>query len=250
MKYFSRIIFFLIFLTEPLRAELKDITSIPLKISLGAGAAFKNNIRYQNTYKNSKDDLIISALPLAQISFGPLFIGQQGLTLSLIGNREKSFYINLNYLTDRYDGEGMEPRHGSLFYGAGIKYLKFNILYSKDASERSNGQKINLSYVETYTINNLFFTRSSVGIEYCDANFADYYFGVNAKEVTNTRPEYHPSSYFTPNISFFPGYKYNEHLSFLTGVSIKLLSTQVRNSPTTKDDRFELSLISGALWQL
>jgi outer membrane scaffolding protein for murein synthesis (MipA/OmpV family) len=250
MKHFARILFSLLIFNQAAHAELKDITSIPLKISLGAGAAFKNNIRYKNTYKNSKHDLIVSAIPLAQISFGPLFIGQQGLTLSLIGNREKSFYINLNYLTDRYDGEGMQPRHGSLFFGAGVKYLKFNLLYSKDISERSNGQKINMSYVETYTISNLFFTRSSIGIEYCDRKFANYYFGVNQNEVTNSRPEYHPSSYFSPSISFFPGYKYNEHLSFMTGISVKLLSSQVRNSPTTKDDQFEFSLITGALWQL
>ena len=250
MKHFSRFIFILLFCNQVLHAEISALSSIPLKISIGAGAAFKNNIRYQNTYKNSKHDLIFSAIPLAQISFGPLFFGQQGLTLSLLGNRERSFYVNFNYLTDRYDGVGMEPRHGSLFFGAGIKYKKFNLLYSKDINSRSKGHKINLSYVETYTINNLFFTRSSLGLEYCDKNFANYYFGVNYNEVMNSRPEYHPTAYFTPSISFFPGYKYNDHLSFLIGVSTKLLSEQVRKSPTTKDDYFEFSLITGALWQL
>ena len=250
MKRLSRFLFLLLFYNHSLLAESIISSSIPLKISLGAGAAIKNNIRYHNTYKNSKHDLIVNAIPLAQISFGPLFIGQQGLTLSLLGNREKSFYVNFNYYNDRYDGVGMEPRHGSLFFGAGIKYLKFNLLVTKDINARSNGKKVNASYAETYTINNLFFTRSSIGLEYSDKKFANYYYGVNSTEATNSRPQYHPSSFITPSLSFFPGYKYNENLTFLTGLSVKLLSSQVRNSPTTNDDHFEVALITGALWQL
>lgn len=225
------------------------MASIPLKFSIGAGAAFKNNLRKDNQYSPNSDQFIFTPIPLIQLSWGPIFIGQQGLTASFYGNKDRSIYLNLNRTGDRYDGSGMESRRPSWFAGLGIKYLKFNFIISRDIDGRSHGVKSSINYTEIYTIKEKFFTRSSVGLEYFDHRFAEYYFGVRYHEASISRPEYHPSSFVNPYVSFFPGYKYNNNINILVGTAIKYLNSAASNSPTSNGEHFEGSIITGLLWQ-
>ncbi len=250
VKIIFCILFYSHFFLKISFAEEKSGSSIPLKISIGAGGAIKNNIRQDNQYRNGHADVLFNPIPLLQISWGPVFIGQQGLTASFVGNREKSLYLNLNNLGDRYDGEGMESRRTSWFAGIGLKYKKLNLLISRDINGRSKGSKYNISYAEFYTINKTFFTRSSLGLDCFSKNFAEYYYGVKNNEATSNRQEYHPNAYCSPSMSFFPGYKFNDNVSVLTGLSLKSINNEVRNSPTTNDNWVEAALILGGLWQL
>jgi len=126
----------------------------------------------------------------------PFSLGQQGLTMSFIGDREKSIYLNINRGGDRYDGVGMTSRQTSWFAGMGAKYHKFNFIISKDIEGESHGVKSQLSYTEIYTIKEKFLTRSSVGLEFYDQRFMEYYYGVKSTEVSTSRSEYHPAHAF------------------------------------------------------
>lgn len=241
---------FLIYLVTDLSAkEVQNAAPKSYRLSIGSGASFKNNIRKNNQHSGDGGDILFSPLPFVQFAWGPLFIGQQGLTLSLLGDREKSFYVNINFGGDRYDGEGMQSRKTSFFAGGGIKYYKYSFHFARDINGRSHGIKSSLSYAETYTINKTFFTRSSLGVDCFDRRFAEYYYGVRSTEVSSFRPEYHPSAYCTFGVSFFPGYKFNQDISAVTGVSLKNVANVVRHSPTTNENWLEMALILGGLWQ-
>lgn len=229
--------------------EVKKVAPKSFRLSVGTGASFKNNIRKNNQHSGDGGDILFSPLPFVQFSWGPLFIGQQGLTLSLLGDREKSFYVNINTGGDRYDGEGMQPRKSSFFAGGGIKYHKFSFHLARDINGRSHGIKSSFSYAETYTINETFFTRSALGLDCFDRRYADYYYSIRNSEATSMRAEYHPQAYCTMGLSFFPGYKFNPNISTVTGLSLKNVAQTVRQSPTTDGSWLELALILGALWQ-
>lgn len=219
------------------------------QISLGLGAALKNNIRIDNNRSGSGGDVIVNVLPLIQLSFGPISLGQQGVNAGVYGNKLVGVSINFNQAGDRYEGSNMETRNLSWLLGFGFKYYKFSALIAKDVTNRSRGTKLSLHYTESYPLSEKTFTRSSVGLECYSQSFADYYYGVKSNEVTSVRNEYHPKQYCLPTLSFFPGYKYDDHLNIMTGFSFKALSSQIRKSPTTNGAWLESALIFGGLWK-
>ncbi len=251
-KLYIFFIFLQISVISKVFSEEKIAAKDPKKfwhVSLGFGVALKNNIRKDNTYSGSGGDLLTSQIPLIQIALGPISIGAQGFTANLLGNREIAGYLNINRAGDRYYSVGMESRKESWFFGAGIKYHKFNFLISRDINGRSHGLKTSVSYSAMYPIGPKLFTRSSAGIECYNKSFAEYYFGVRSTESNSFRSEYHPNGYCLPTLSFFPGYKYSEDLSVLLGTAIKGLASAIYNSPTTDGSRLEMSLILGTSWK-
>ena len=219
------------------------------RISIGLGAAVKNNIRKNNNKSGQGGDVIINSLPLLQIAWGPISIGQQGVNAAFYGNRQVGASLNFNQAGDRYNGAEMENKKESWLLGLGLKYHKFSLLLAKDISARSKGSKFNINYTEVYPLGQKTLTRSSLGVECFDKNFAHYYYGVKAQEVIATRGEYQPSSFCQPTMSFFPIYSFDEHLDFLIGLSLKGLSREVKNSPLVNSSWLESAFIFGGLWK-
>ena len=218
-------------------------------ISLGYGIALKNNIRKDNNYTGTQADVVVSHIPLLQVAWGPVSLGAQGLSANLLGNREIAGFLNINRAGDRYYATGMENKKDSWFFGAGLKFHKFNFLIARDINGRSHGVRASISYNALYPIGEKIFVRSSAGLECFDKSFANYYYGVRANEATQLRTEYHPNAYCLPTASFFPGYKYSDDLSFLVGFSLKGLVSAVRSSPTTNDNWLEGAIILGTIWK-
>ena len=221
----------------------------PFIISLGAGVAIKTNIRKNNNQLYHGGDVIASPIPLMQISWGPVFVGQQGLTANLVGDREISGFLNLNRGGDNYYATGMRARYDSWFFGGGFKYHKLTFNFSRDISGKSHGMRTGLNYVEIYHLSENIFTRSGLSLECFNDSFADYYYGVREYESNAEHPEYHPHAYCLPGVSFFPGYKYNENFNVMSGISFKGITSQVRRSPTTTGTWLESALILGGLWR-
>lgn len=218
-------------------------------VSVGAGVAVKNNMRKDNTYNNTHGDIFVSPIPLIQIGWGPLSLGGQGLKADLYGTRQWGVYTNIDRVRERYKGTGMDDRRDSWFWGIGGRFGKFAGHFSKDIQGRSHGKKWNLNYAEMYMLRPKVFTRSAVGIECFDKNYADYYYGVKATEVRSGRPEYHPTRFCQPTLSFAPMYKLDEKVTIMTALALKGLSKEIRHSPTVRGGNIESGLIFGALYQ-
>ncbi len=254
LKYFSITISLLSYYGSniALSEEKKEFITPPKTwhLSLGYGVAIKNNIRKDNLYSGAGNSVIFSQIPLVQIGWGPISVGAQGLTASFIGDKNIAGYFNINRAGDRYYGPGMESRKDSWFFGAGLKYMKYNFLMTKDINGRSHGIKATFNYSVMYPIGEKIFARSSIGIECFSRLYSDYYYGVKTTESTPTRAEYHPKAYCAPGASFFPGYKVNEEMSLLMGISLKGIPKAVSNSPTTDNSWLESAVILGATWKL
>jgi outer membrane protein len=251
------ILFFLLISAMTISAEENNPKSGPtnmapkkgFKISLGYGVVMKNNIRRDDTYEHHRADVLFASIPLMQIAWGPLSFGAQGLKADIYGSKTWGVFTNVERSRDRYHGTGMDDRRDSWFIGAGGRYGKFSAHFSKDIQGRSHGKKLFLHYSEMYMIKEKIFTRSSVGFECYDSKYADYFYGVKSTEATASRPEYHPGRYCLPAVSFAPMYKMDEHISLITALSVKGLSSEIRHSPTTKGGNIETGLIFGGLWQ-
>lgn len=252
---FMKTFFILFFILNIFSHSLFSAESGPTKpsrgfhLALGLGVAMKNNMRKDNTYNNTHGDLIFSPIPLIQIGWGPISFGGQGLKLDLYGNRQWGIYTNIDRNRDRYRGTGMDDRRDSWFWGIGGRYGKFSTQIARDIQGRSKGKKFNFNYSEMYTIKEKFFTRSAIGVECLDQNYADYYYGVKKSEATAWRPEYHPGRLCQPTLSFAPMYKMNENITFITALSLKYLARDIQDSPTIKGGNTEAGLIFGSLWQ-
>lgn len=220
-----------------------------LHFALGVGVAMKNNMRKNNTYNNTHGDVFFSPIPLLQIGWGPISFGGQGFKADLYGNRAWGVYTNIDRERNRYHGTGMDDRRDSWFWGLGGRYGKFAAYFARDIQDKSHGKKLTLNYAEMYMIRQKLFTRSAVGLECFDKNYADYYYGVKASEVTTERKEYHPASFCQPTLSFAPMYKLDEHLTFISALTLKALSKEVRQSPTIRGGLLEAGLIFGGLYQ-
>lgn len=244
LKTYLITFFFFYSISQPLYSAEKS-----WRASVGYGIALKNNIRKDNNYSNGRADIIFNHIPLVQLGWGPISIGAQGLTASFIGNKDVAGYLNLNRAGDRYYATGMSARYDSWFLGAGVKYYNYNFLLTRDIDGRSHGYKMNFSYAALYPIGEKVFTRSSVGIECFSESYSNYYYGVSDNEATSSRNAYHPKAYCVPTASFFPGYKITNEINVLIGVSLKLLTNSVRNSPTTTGAWLESALILGASWK-
>ncbi len=219
------------------------------RISLGLGASIKNNLRRNNNKSGSGGDVVFTPLPLLQIAWGPISVGQQGVNAAFYGNQQTGASLNFNQAGDRYYGTGMEIKKESWLLGLGLKYHKFSFLFAKDISARSRGAKLNFNYAELYPLGKNMKTRSSLGLECYDQKFAQYYFGVKANEVMATRREYNPKKFCQLTMSFFPIYSFDEHLDFMAGLSFKGVSKEVKNSPLIKSNWLESALIIGSLWK-
>ena len=226
------------------------MTAKSFHYSLGYGVLLKNNIRKDNAYDGRGGDLLFNQLPLIQLSWGPISFGQLGLSANIAGNRDIGAFININRAGDRYKSAGLSyDRKESWFFGGGMKIYKFDFLIGRDINGRSKGSRAIFHYSEMYPITEKIFARSSIGLECFNKSFAEYYYGVQATEVTINRSEYHPKAFCVPTVSFFPIYKYNENLSFIAGVNFKGITKEVRKSPTTTGTWLETSLIIGSTWK-
>ncbi len=217
-------------------------------LSLGGGVAIKNNIRKNNTARWSGGDVIALPIPLVQIAWGPISMGAQGLNAQIYANQTWGAFINFNRTGDKYESTGMDDRLDSWFFGGGFRFKKINVLYIRDIQGRSRGKKLTVHYAEMLPLGEKILARASVGVECYNQSYADYYFGVKANEATTDRPEYHPNHYCLPTASFLPMYRYSEKLNFISGLSFKGLTKEIRHSPTTTGTWLEAGLIAGATW--
>lgn len=220
----------------------------PFRLSVGFGEVLKYNIRYQNQYYRGKKDINFTTIPFINLHYGPIMIASGGLTISAWGNRDRSFYFNINRQGDRYYGLGMDKRSDSWFFGAGFKYYNFNLITTKDINGKSGGRKTALSYSEMKMLENKNILRGSIALELYDQKFAEYYYGVKSSEVSSNRSEYHPARYVQMALSGFFIHNFNDHINGTLGLAFKSIPKAMKDSPTTTNADLESMMIMGISW--
>ena len=220
------------------------------RLSLGAGAGIKKNLRVGNTYEDMDRNTLIRPIPFIQGSVGRFSLGPQGLSFMATGNHLMNASVFITRTGDRYQGAGMRPRKDSVFTGLSLKIFKYGLNISHDINGRSKGVIANLSYGEFFKITESIMLRAGLNLDWHDDRYAEYYYGVRSYEATATRREYHLNNYFQPGISFLPIYKLSESTTLTSAISFKYITENVRNSPTMNRDRIDIGGLIGFSYNL
>lgn len=218
--------------------------------SIGPGFVFKKNHRVGNTYKHGDKSFTVRFIPYVQGRYSRLSLGPNGLGINLLGNFQRNIGLSLDYSGDRYDGVGMKKRHQSLFAGINANYNSFQFNFSRDLSDKSDGHFAKISYNKRLLATENFMLIGSLGVNWYDSNYANYYYGVKKNEETASRKAYRAQHYFEPTIGLLPIYKLSSHFSFTMGAFFKHIPSELNNSPTVKQHDVEISGIFGFSYNL
>ncbi|NJN05968.1 MAG: MipA/OmpV family protein, partial [Rhodobacteraceae bacterium] len=82
----------------------------------------------------------------------------------------------------------------------------------------------------------------ALGLEYQDAHYSDYYYGVSATAATPTRPEYHPGAALGRSARIEWGYQLGNHWLLSGKIGVESLADEIRQSPIV--DRNDLWFVN------
>jgi outer membrane scaffolding protein for murein synthesis (MipA/OmpV family) len=148
----------------------------------------------------------------------------------IIDDQEKSI-PQLAGLTERDYTSGIALRY-SHFYKNALFYID---LAAARTGEDEQGDDINgliidsfYSYLLPYRNWDIYF---NAGLTYYDQALVDYYIGVNANEVTSSRPLYEADGGFRAQLEVYAQYPLSQSWSFNAGITQSFYSHDVKNSP-------------------
>ncbi len=148
--------------------------------------------------------------------------------------------------------QGLDKRKASA--AAGITYLRrtpiggFRGQYAADILDRSGGNTARLTYLAKITKNKLT-VYPSIGFEYHDADYNEYYYGVSDKESAKTGVDaYTSNSSLNPYINISANYDFNERWAGFANQSVSYLSDEQYDSPMV-DSRTEATTTLGLLYK-
>jgi len=231
-----------------IQLQAAETGGLRLKAGLGFGMALKNNLRFDNDYINLDRSTVLSSIPMVMLFYGPISLGQNGLNLGFIGNRDRSAFLNFNRYGERYYGPLMDRRKESWFGSLGVKWDEWALVLGRDLMGRSQGIRSQLSYTYVKNYDDQSMLRASAFLEFLDGQFVNYYYGVRAHEVNAWRSIYTPGATFIPGMGLFYAPRFFEHLSLNLGAVLKYIPSEIKKSPTTKGTDFETTMIAGAMW--
>ncbi|WP_131667577.1 MipA/OmpV family protein [Psychrobacter pygoscelis] len=119
-----------------------------------------------------------------------------------------------------------------------------------DIAGRSDGSIARLSYLAKFSDDKLT-VYPSVGVEWNDSKYNDYYFGISETEAAKTGlPSYSPGASINPYISVSGMYDFNDQWAGFASQSFDHLSSKQYNSPMVKtDSHFDSKTTLGLLYK-
>ncbi|WP_201555983.1 MipA/OmpV family protein [Psychrobacter sp. 72-O-c] len=182
---------------------------------------------------------------------------QAGVYLFNDGTNELSASVQLagnSFDPDDANGAlaGLDERKISA--AAGLTYQRrtpvggFRAQFATDILDRSGGNTGRLSYIARITKNKLT-VYPSIGFEYHDADYNEYYYGVSDKESAKTGVEaYSSNSSLNPYINISANYDFSDKWAGFANQSLSYLSNEQYDSPMV-DSRTESATTLGLLYK-
>ena len=137
---------------------------------------------------------------------------------------------------------------------AGLSYQRrtpiggFRAQYTTDVLDRSGGNSGRLSYIGRVTRNKLT-VYPSIGFEYHDADYNNYYYGVSDEESARTDVDaYESNSSLNPYINVSANYDFSDKWAGFANQSVSYLANEQYDSPMV-DSRVEATSTLGLLYK-
>ena len=148
--------------------------------------------------------------------------------------------------------QGLDKRKASA--AAGLSYLRrtpvggFRLQVATDVLDKSGGNTARLTYLAKITKDKLT-VYPSVGFEYSDADYNQYYYGVSDTESVKTGiAAYTANSSLNPYINVSANYDFNERFAGFANQSVSYLANEQYDSPMV-DSRTEATTTLGLLYK-
>jgi len=217
------------------------------------------NVMAVNSAYDLEDSTEIKVLPGVFYDNNRVYArgAQAGAYLINDGANQLSVYAQLagnSFEPDDATGalKGLDERKASA--AAGLSYTRitpvggFRAQYATDVLDRSGGNIARLSYLGKISKNKLT-VYPSVGFEYSDADYNQYYYGVSDTESVKTGiAAYTANSSLNPYINVSANYDFNERFAGFANQSLSYLANEQYDSPMV-DSRTDATTTLGLLYK-
>ena len=219
-------------------------TEIQDFIDIGGGAVFKSNIRIGNTVTFLNNNPIIFPFPLVFGKYKRLILKTPMLYFQLIKKKPFIFSPVLALGMESYNAEGMSKRSASVMGGVSFQMFFFNFEYLLDLINYSNGSIFTLKFERRpFQITPNLTLKLILGMEYQDAKYTNYYYGIKSDEVKVGRPFYQCKDSFNFFAGIVPEFNFAGNCKFRMVFKVKIFGDEISNSPTVdKDTEFTMML--------
>lgn len=196
-------------------------------------------------------------------TFLPL-LGYEGEYLYLRGlagglhvyrNQWFEFNVQLSYLSqnfyaddsDRWAMRRLDNRYSSMLAGVNARITSpwgiLSLTGSADVLGYSNGVLLDGNYSLPLPLGPVTLV-PTVGVQWADANYNDYYYGISASEAAKSGlAEYEPESSVTPYAQLTARVNFTENWSALASFRAMFLTKEVTDSPMVEDsEKYAISL--------
>ena len=212
------------------------------KVQLGLGAAL---IVIDEPYRGLRDEVDTLAIPVISVETKRLSWQGPRLAYKLIDDQTWAFDLVAAWRFFGVDPdnsdflEGMEERKATLDAGVALVYnterTRTELRAAIDTLDRHNGFDLSLDFGLPRRLGRWVVT-PSLGLNYLDENFVDYYYGVRPDEATPERPAYLGNDALNVVLGVETFYPITERWVFFAGLRYEWLDSSITNSPIVEDD--------------
>lgn len=237
-------------------AQAFELNNIPVdkdaKISVGV-----NVLINKNAYDTDSTD--VRVLPGVFYDNNKVYVrgAQAGAYLINDGSNQLSAYTELagsEFDPDEASGALSKLDKRKWSAAAGLTYLRrtpvggFRAQLATDVLGRNDGTLGRLTYLARVSKDKLT-VYPSVGMEWHDRNYNEYYYGVSDEESARSGvAAYQPSQSFNPYISVSANYDIDDKWAGFASQSLNYLPNELRDSPMV-DSRIESNTVLGLLYK-
>lgn len=174
-----KLILILLTLSTPIFAKNK------YDLGIGVGVSFANNYVGNESKPHAEHGKFgAHFFPAVSFSYKGFSVRGLGGEYSFLGRRSLyDFKLNFRYFGPNYKNQYISKRSPSIFGGASIRALFFNLRFNTDLTSKSNGAIWDAFAMVPIKITKNWIVLPKVGIEQFSENFANYYYGVNPTEA-------------------------------------------------------------------
>ncbi len=237
------------------RSMLSALTAVTLlgTASMANAALFNNmprdqdarvsvglNVLYANTAYDT--DAQVRVLPSVYYDNNKLFARGASAGAYLINNENNQLTASVQLAGNSFDPDdadgalaGLDERE--LSASAGLNYQRrtaiggFRAQIATDILDRSGGNTARLSYIGRIARDKLTLY-PSIGFEYNDEDYNDYYYGVSAEESARTGvPTYKSDSSVNPYVNISANYDFSDRWAGFANQSLSVLPNEQYDSP-------------------
>ncbi|QSX32277.1 MipA/OmpV family protein [Shewanella avicenniae] len=212
---------------------------------LGVGGAIGLS---QYVYKDY-DNLV---LPIPMISYESDDFYFRGLSAGyyLFKDKQQRVSLDITYSPRNFDPDDtdntqlklLDKRHSTVLFGARYQlrneYGQVNASFHMDAADETDGGlQANLSYGYPLTLTSQISVTPSVGIDWQNSKFNQYYYGVSQREaLTANLSQYEASASVSPYLNLSMNYRVTKSLMTNAAVRYTWLDSEISDSPMAGRD--------------